>query len=361
MTLLVVAAGAAAGVMAAMFATRTTAAPTCHLAGTWHQSTPQIASTDWSIEADGTATETHSPGAQATGKSTLSNGVLTIDWTTPTGYAGTYRWELQPNCSGSGKLTFTAFGPGDGRKPPMSYDSTVVGPPPTEPAGGACYLTTRAVAAQSGCIRRPVTPRSKRPRLGKTTSYAAPTNYDDPVSLPAPKIGRKADSAKVDVGMSRDDGKLLGDTDFVATVSNENIAKAGLVCWTMAFDGSDGNDVDDEDLRLVKGAAFVRCVAVVAQILQRAEKIRQSKTVRAAAVTPCLSKSVRLKGARRVPLVKVSCKATSTGGRITIRPARRGRTLRSALGRSPRLIIGRLRGAEPVQAGDRVNVRWTTS
>lgn len=361
MTLLVVAAGAAAGVMAAMFATRTAAAPTCHLAGTWHQSTPQIASTDWSIEADGTATETHSPGAQATGKATLSNSILIIDWKTPTGYAGRYQWTLGANCSGSGKLTFSQFGPGDGRKAPMSYDSDVVGPPPTEPAGGACYPTTRAVAAQTGCIRRPITPRSKRPRLGKTTSYAAPKNYDDPVSLPTPTIGRNAHTAKVDLGMSRDDGKGLGGTDFVATVSDEIIGKAAVLCWTIVFDGSDANDVEDEELKVAKGGAFVRCASVVAQILQRAEKLRMSRMGRAAAVSPCQSKSVRLKGARRAPPVKVTCKATSTGGRITIRPARRGRTLRSALGGSPRLVIGRLRTAEPVQAGDRVNVRWTTS
>src|SRR4051812_25004581 len=100
MTLLVAAAGLAAAVAASTFATRSAAAPTCHLAGTWHQTTDQVGSTSWSIEADGTAEETNSPGAKASGKATLSNSVLTINWTTPTGYAGTYRWTLQSNCSG---------------------------------------------------------------------------------------------------------------------------------------------------------------------------------------------------------------------------------------------------------------------
>jgi hypothetical protein len=121
----------AAWLGAVMFATPSGAATACVLAGNWAQTTEEVGSTRWSIEADGTATES---GGNASGRATLSNSVLTIDWTTPTDYAGTYRWTLDASCkSTEGKLTFHRTGPppGDGRTG-KSYESTVTGPPPQE-------------------------------------------------------------------------------------------------------------------------------------------------------------------------------------------------------------------------------------
>lgn len=124
-----------AALVGGTFVARTSAAPTCHLAGTWNQTTKDVGSTSWSIQANGIAEESQSPGAKASGTATLSNGELTINWTTPTHYAGTYRWTLQSNCSGSGELTFTEVAPGDDRKG-KSYPSQVTGPAPTEPPSG---------------------------------------------------------------------------------------------------------------------------------------------------------------------------------------------------------------------------------
>jgi hypothetical protein len=80
------------------------------------------------------------------------------------------------------------------------------------------------------------------------------------------------------------------------------------------------------------------------------------------ATAACRFRFARLKGVRHPARVRVTCAGTRTGVRITIRPTDRGRKLRSVIGASPSLIIGRLRSAtEPVQPRDRVNVRWTTS
>lgn len=109
------------------------AAPTleCQMsAGSWAQSTPGIADTTWSITKEGFATQSNNPGGYATtGSATLSGGVLTINWTTPeSGYAGVFRWTLNANCGGTGKLTFSAPESVAGDE----YDSTVDGPDPVE-------------------------------------------------------------------------------------------------------------------------------------------------------------------------------------------------------------------------------------
>ena len=130
----------AAYVGALMFAAPSGAQTACSLAGSWNQSTPEVGSTTWVIQADGKAQEQGIGNAK--GPATLSGGVLTIEWRTDEGtpnnpdddYAGTYRWTLDANCKGEGTLTFTKTGPdpGDGRTG-KSYRSTVTGPPPTPP------------------------------------------------------------------------------------------------------------------------------------------------------------------------------------------------------------------------------------
>ena len=107
-------------------------------AGPWHQSTPNVANTTWTI-TDGVATESGSPGGKTTGPATLSGGDLTITWTAQSGYAGVYRWTLDANCNGSGELTFSA--------PPsvagQVHPSTVNGPDPVEvfPESGKVKVT----------------------------------------------------------------------------------------------------------------------------------------------------------------------------------------------------------------------------
>jgi hypothetical protein len=126
-------------VLAACTAVVMSAAPAaatteCRLFGSWEQTTEQVGSTTWVIDEKGNATERGI--GNATGHATLANNVLTIDWTTSNGYAGTYRWDLNASCGGTGELTFTKVGQGDDRKG-KSYKSTVKGPAPHEvfPAG----------------------------------------------------------------------------------------------------------------------------------------------------------------------------------------------------------------------------------
>jgi hypothetical protein len=227
------------------------------------------------------------------------------------------------------------------------------------PSASGCYLGKKTRAAE--CPALPLTPSTTRPHVGRTTSYAAPESYTDPVSLPAPTISPRAHGATVDIAMSRDHGKLLSDEDFLATISDENIVKGAKVCGLLLLEVVEVNTTLDEDVAAAQTDQYVHCVMAVAQILQRAEAHRQSQTARTAAAAGCHVKLVRLKGARGASPVKVTCRATPAGVRLSIRPAHSGTRLRAALGRSPRLVIGRLRTAQPVRARDRVNVRWTTS
>jgi hypothetical protein len=79
----------------------------CTLAGTWSQDTKGIGTTDWIIEADGTAKEKGIGYAE--GKATLNGNVLHIKWWTKTGYTGDYEWTLDTDCASvDGSLQFTA-------------------------------------------------------------------------------------------------------------------------------------------------------------------------------------------------------------------------------------------------------------
>lgn len=94
----------------------------CSLAGTWSEDTPGSGSSTWDITAAGNATE-HGLG-NATGKATLSNNVLRIDWVSNE-WSGYYQWTLASSCSGTGVLHFTT-GPRNGE----TLTSTVRGPAP---------------------------------------------------------------------------------------------------------------------------------------------------------------------------------------------------------------------------------------
>ena len=122
--------------------------------GDWSHTTDEIGSTKWMIKANGEATET---GGNATGRGDLQGNVLTITFTTPTNYAGVYRWELKADCTGTGQLNFTATGSDTNRKK-GPYASVVTGPPPVEsdPCAGrpraraSAINEVRAVAVQPG-------------------------------------------------------------------------------------------------------------------------------------------------------------------------------------------------------------------
>jgi hypothetical protein len=222
-------------------------------------------------------------------------------------------------------------------------------------------LAAHAALACTVPKKLPLTPITTRPRAGVKTSYAAPQDFTHPVTIPGVAIRPNDVSATVEIGMSRDSFKLLNDDDFAAAVengeiSNQNIDTGARIC---AVEYTDVRLRLDVSARLQK---FVRCVSAVAQILQRAEKLHQKPKPAIDAAAACRVAFARLKGARHAARVRVTCARTSAGIRITIRPTDRGRKLRSVIGASPSLIIGRLRSAaEPVQPRDRVNVRWTTS
>jgi hypothetical protein len=146
-------------VLLAAMALAATAAPAsaaveCQMPGDWNQTTEEIGSTKWTIKANGEATET---GGNATGRGDLQGDVLKITFTTPTGYAGVYRWDLEADCTGTGELNFTATGSDPGRKK-GPYPSVVTGPAPVEsdPCAGAprarasAINQVRAVAVHPG-------------------------------------------------------------------------------------------------------------------------------------------------------------------------------------------------------------------
>jgi hypothetical protein len=221
----------------------------------------------------------------------------------------------------------------------------------------------RFAFAPDGTCTLPLTPSTTPPRAGETTSYAAPEVYTTPVILPGVTIRPNDVSATVDVSMSREHGKLLSDTDFLeAVISAENLRKAFRLCEILVYQR--GTPTEDEAALIFSHLGqheFAVCLSVVAQILQRAEKLHQKPPAAIDTRAACRFGSARLKGARHASRVRFTCVRTGVGIRITIRSTDRGRKLRSLIGPSPSLIIGRLRSTEPVQAGDRVNVRWTTS
>jgi hypothetical protein len=161
--------------------------------------------------------------------------------------------------------------------------------------------------------------------------------------------------------MSRDSGNRLLGTDFVAAISDQNFEKSAKICGILLVQFRTASPGEDELLGQALANRYLECRLVVASILQRAEKLHQKPPTAIDATAGCRFGFARLKGATRPP-VRLTCTRTSAGARVTIRSTNRKRKLRSVIGSSPSLIIGRLRSTtEPVQAGDRVNVRWTTS
>jgi hypothetical protein len=122
----------------------------CALAGSWNQTTEEVGSTTWVIEANGSAQEFGIGNAK--GAATLSNDTLKINWGVPDrehpDYAGVYEWKLNADCTGKGTLTFTKTPPGDGRENHPPYPSTVTGPPPIACRAAADRTLARAPACK---------------------------------------------------------------------------------------------------------------------------------------------------------------------------------------------------------------------
>jgi hypothetical protein len=67
---------------------------------------------------------------------------------------------------------------------------------------------------------------------------------------------------------------------------------------------------------------------------------------------------LKRRGKRRRAALRVGCKATATGLRLTFRRRPGGPSLRSLFGRKSRLVVGRSRFDAPAAPGDRVKFVW---
>jgi hypothetical protein len=208
------------------------------------------------------------------------------------------------------------------------------------------------------CKTYPLTPSSKKPALGQTTSYAAPANYTDAKTLPVPNILSQTPNLTVEAATTHPNGVTT--KDLMAGISPENAKKALQICDIYAIEHASLDDDDDTG-----DTGVYRCATIVAVILQSAENIanrdpQKPSPIRAhAAASRCSHVAVRLKSKHTRPRLKVSCTPTRLGFKLTIRSGTRGKSLKSLLGSSPKLIVGRLRTSRAIQSGDRVNVRWT--
>src|SRR5688572_2837126 len=177
---------AGAGILGAL-TIATSAAPAgaetgCALAGSWDQTTEEVGSTTWVIEADGSAQEFGIGNAK--GDATLSNDTLKINWGVPdrerAEYAGVYEWKLNADCTGSGTLKFTKTPAGDGRENHPPYPSTVTGPPPI-----SCRAAADRTLARDATCRLPDVRFSFRTRDGLPDK---PDDKDLPNSLIAIEV-----------------------------------------------------------------------------------------------------------------------------------------------------------------------------
>ncbi len=217
---------------------------------------------------------------------------------------------------------------------------------------------TFQAAPVTPCKTYPLTPSTRKPALGQTTSYLAPTSYTDAKALPVPNILSQTPNLTVEASTTHANGVKI--KDLIAGISPENARKALQICDIYSIEDAKDDAGDGEDGNL----GVYTCAAVVAVILQSAENIanrdpQKPSPIRAhAAANNCNHIAVRLKSKKQRPRLKVSCTKTSLGVKLTIRSGTRGRSLKSLLGSKPKLIVGRLRTSRAIQPGDRVNVRW---
>jgi hypothetical protein len=213
--------------------------------------------------------------------------------------------------------------------------------------------------AATPCKTYPLTPSDRKPKLGTTTSYAAPANYTDAKTLPVPNILSQTPNLTVEAATTHPNGVTM--KDLITGVSPENVRKALQICDIYSIEDAKDDEGDGEE----SNHGVYSCAATVAVILQSAENIanrdpQKPSPIRAhAAANSCNHIAVRLKSNKKRPRLRVSCTRTRLGIKLTIRSGTRGKSLKSVLGSRPRLIVGRLRTSRAIQPGDRLNVRWT--
>jgi hypothetical protein len=236
--------------------------------------------------------------------------------------------------------------------PDVKFNYRVVTPPPPPPAPTPASPAAPALPA--------LTPRSILPRIGVLTSYAAPRPRGT-VVLGFPKFPANVNSATVDLVLTEPGGKNVDDPDFIAAAepSDSNVAKAVRICVVLLYG-------DKIEIRVFGHflPRFARCASVVARILQRSEELKQRRakkgSVGAAQSGRCRSFTIRPRRSRARSPLAATCTRTNGGMRLKIRSSSPGRSLRSAAGAAPKLIVGRS-GRVAAVPGERVNVTWRTS
>jgi hypothetical protein len=270
---------------------------------------------------------------------------------------------------GGGPVTITARVQ-DG--PDVKFNYRIVTPPPPPPPPPAAPPASPPQPALPA-----LTPRSTLPRIGVLTSYAAPRPRGT-LALGFPKFPANVTSATVDVVLTGPGGTSVHDPGFIAAVapSQANAAAALKLCEFMYFAASDEERAISQALVGVPTIRFATCVTVVARILQRAEELRKRREAkpssrqgrartrgigpRSAQARRCKSRTIRARGSRARSPLTVTCTPTAGGFRIKVSSRSRGRSLLSAAGSAPKLIVGRSRRTAAV-SGERVNVLWKTS
>jgi hypothetical protein len=195
----------------------------------------------------------------------------------------------------------------------------------------------------------PPSPPSERPPLDEVTSYDAPA-AGGTLPLLFPALGAVGPALSADVVPTAEDGTPGNRNDVVAGVQIPDIGdKALKLCLIFTL------VADPDDFDAIDALPLASCLAAVSKVMTRAEQLRKQRAG-PAQVAPCPVIKLRRQRARVRPRARVRCVPTQFGLRVTVR-AKRGRSLRSALGKRPKLVIGRTHDAATAP-GDRVNVLW---
>jgi hypothetical protein len=249
-------------------------------------------------------------------------------------------WHQPGNRNGTFKFTLSA----DGRSftGEWAYDGGG--------CGSACGWSGACTAG--ACLQNevppPLTPRTVRPLLGATTSYKAP-RPGKVAALPLPALRPKARSVSVAIGVIGVGGALEAPAvvglEVTGTEEEENrYADSALrICHIFLIAPVRLGDQE-----------FLACAYAVVTVLRRYDQIKARREAEASAAR---CRAIRFKGRKRKQAVKVGCKATATGVRLSFRRLPGRPPLSRLFGRKARLVVGRSR-FDTAAATDRVDVTW---
>jgi hypothetical protein len=217
---------------------------------------------------------------------------------------------------------------------------------PQAGGGGSCMRST-----QSACDDPD--PLTAIPGLGETMVYAAPDN-GEVVEAKGPTIPRKAKGLVLQ-GFEPDGVEPV----YGVEPSLKNRADGVRLCYMLSVDA--GYSFMTRQGAWVGG--FRTCVDVVAQILAHCQSLKEKRGGNGPCGTPpsraaaarCPATIVR--HASR-PKARMTCRRTGERFTVTVRPARKGVSLRKVLGKRPSLVIGSPVGGTPVGPDDRLEVTW---